>query len=128
MMVPLPRQRNFFSTNLDIWIKDNVSGKHDVSWLATFGDSIWSVWTSRNKEIFGHNKPSIQGLQYETRYLCENILAAFLPKAVKLDRMLTYIHWSPPPVGVFKINFDGCTKGNLVIAGAGGVFRDHQDN
>lgn len=32
--------------------------------------------------------------------------------------------WSFPPSGCVKINFDGVAKGNLGLAGCGGVIRD----
>jgi ribonuclease HI len=32
--------------------------------------------------------------------------------------------WAPPPTGFLKLNFDGATKGNPGVAGAGGVIRD----
>jgi ribonuclease HI len=32
--------------------------------------------------------------------------------------------WVPPPTGFIKLNFDGASKGNPGLAGAGGVIRD----
>ena len=36
----------------------------------------------------------------------------------------TPMQWSPPPYGVFKINFDGASRGNPNQAGFGGIFRN----
>ena len=33
--------------------------------------------------------------------------------------------WSPLPPQVFKLNFDGASKGNLGPAGYGGICQDH---
>jgi hypothetical protein len=32
--------------------------------------------------------------------------------------------WDPPPPRFLKINFDGASKGNPGLAGAGGIFWD----
>lgn len=34
--------------------------------------------------------------------------------------------WIPPPTGFLKINFDGASRGNLGLAGIGGVLRDNR--
>ena len=33
--------------------------------------------------------------------------------------------WSTPPPQVFKLNFDGTSRGNMGPTGFGGLFRDH---
>ena len=44
---------------------------------------------------------------------------------MKLDIKQDY--WHPPPQGFLKYNIDGASKGNLGIAGFGGVLRDEND-
>ena len=34
------------------------------------------------------------------------------------------MQWSPPPYGVFKLNFDGASRVNPSQAGFGGIFRN----
>ncbi|PKI71193.1 hypothetical protein CRG98_008368 [Punica granatum] len=34
------------------------------------------------------------------------------------------LRWEPPPYGFYKLNSDGCSKGNLGLAGSGGLIRD----
>eukprot|EP00253_Pinus_taeda_P033659 PITA_33659 len=36
--------------------------------------------------------------------------------------------WTPPPTDMFKINFDGASKGNPGHSGFGGLIRDHKGN
>lgn len=33
--------------------------------------------------------------------------------------------WTPPPINVFQLNFDGASKGNLGSTGYGGLIRNH---
>jgi hypothetical protein len=37
---------------------------------------------------------------------------------------LQYVGWHEPPMEI-KLNVDGCSKGNLGTAGAGGILRDN---
>lgn len=34
-------------------------------------------------------------------------------------------HWSKPPIGFYKFNFDGASKGNLGATGFGGAIKDN---
>lgn len=38
------------------------------------------------------------------------------------------LSWTPPPLGVLKLNFDGASKGNPRQAGYGSVIRGHNQN
>lgn len=37
---------------------------------------------------------------------------------------IVQIHWSPPPVHILKLKFDGCSLGNPSPSGIGGLIRD----
>ena len=34
------------------------------------------------------------------------------------------VHWQSPVLGTFKLNIDGCSKGNPNLSGGGGILRD----
>jgi len=67
----------------------------------------------------------------DLRIICELGLQGISPQ--HLDRNLTSLRdandfWHPPPKGYLKYNIDGVSKGNLGIAGYGGVLRDENDS
>lgn len=41
------------------------------------------------------------------------------------SRKKVVISWPPCPIGLVKLNFDGCFLGNLSQMGIGGVIKDH---
>jgi hypothetical protein len=48
-----------------------------------------------------------------------------LPQQVdKLVKTSSFIGWTPPPFGFFKLNTDGSALGNLGIASVGDLIRD----
>ena len=38
--------------------------------------------------------------------------------------MLSAVKWEPPPEGIFKLNFEGASKGNPDLASYGYIVRD----
>ena len=61
-------------------------------------------------ENWGLNRPMLVALRYRDK-LC-------LPSSPSI--------WSVPPPGVFKLNFDGASRGNPGPAGFGGLCHDHK--
>ena len=59
-------------------------------------------------EFWDLDKTQLEGL-----YMRERILQPSSPKS-----------WSPPPPMVFKLNFDGASRGNPGLMGFGGLCRD----
>ena len=43
-------------------------------------------------------------------------------------RVASPLHWEPPLDNVFKLNFDGASKGNPGKAGYGGAIKYHNGN
>ena len=61
-------------------------------------------------ENWGLNRPTLAALRYQDK-LC-------LPSSPSI--------WTVPPPGVFKMNFDGASRGNLGPVGFGCLFHDHK--
>ena len=73
-------------------------------------DKIFPREEVRIAENWGLNRPAIQALHYQDK-LC-------IPSSPAI--------WSVPPHGVFKLNFDGASRGNPGPAGYGGICHDQE--
>ena len=54
----------------------------------------------------------------------------FYSSLSSLNRIASFkiVRWCRPPLGVFKLNTDGCSRGNPGRAGGGGILRDDKGN
>lgn len=119
-------------------------------WSLLPGIVFWSLWKERNKQIFKNQASSLDPLWIsfsinlqeslalrswnEEDYPTNpkeisisknwNIRIAFIPTLKIHPNPASPLHWSPPPEGVFKLNFDGASKGNPGPAGFGGIVRN----
>lgn len=72
-------------------------------------------------------------INFQLKVGCKPICYSSLLKNGDLDRLLgqptqhlrSLAHWELPPASWMVLNFDGSSKGNLSLAGAVGVVRDH---
>ncbi|KAL4200750.1 hypothetical protein AMTRI_Chr02g255160 [Amborella trichopoda] len=113
-------------------------------WKASMVATIWVIWLERNTRIFRgvkceptalFNKITAQVIFWASNHKAfkgitaasflldwENLLDLHTPRIGRAN------NWFPPPVGLVKLNFDGCSLGNPGPAGAGGAFCDHRGN
>ena len=121
-------------------------------WQIIPGLLFWSLWKERNKRIFKNQSTPLDMIWNSFINNLQESLALHswqdedLPKQPKeisiwqnwqlkisiipnSNRQRTHdsqLHWTPPPPGIFKMNFDGASKGNPGPAGFGGIFRNSQ--
>ena len=125
-------------------------------WTFIPGFVLWLTWKERNTRIFKNSTSSPLMLWKDiNKKLHETIhskgwSSADLPTSQKEKCILLALnfdvsivpsfrgnptmrldspsHWDPPPENVFKLNFDGASKGNPGKAGFGGTIRNYQGN
>lgn len=100
------------------------------------------IWKERNLRIFENKaRSSKEVLEAVIREVGSGIVAVLdfrgLPLSLVISDWFSSLAWSrpsrgsvvkdwiPPPVGIFKRNFDGASRGNSSVAGFGCVIRDH---
>lgn len=113
---------------------DNIA--HCLSWL-------WEVWCERKRRKYEGKRGAPKYIYYKiihsvrctTFPACHSsgdlsILsslrhASFVPALTKRVKPIV-VRWSLPPVGGFKLNVDGASKGNPGHEGGGRLIRDHK--
>eukprot|EP01018_Ginkgo_biloba_P006149 Gb_11812 [translate_table: standard] len=115
-------------------------------WVLSFYHYIWQIWKERNNIIFKDKKKDVLStcismkssvaenwklIDFSDSHIpdlerhllsCWNLSP---PKILLRDKSnRESCRWIRPPEGWVKCNFDGATKGNLGLAGAGGLCRN----
>ncbi|WCJ38142.1 Polynucleotidyl transferase ribonuclease H-like superfamily protein [Euphorbia peplus] len=124
----------WFNLNLQDWIMYNLNSfKHPdflKDWKVFFSHTIWWIWRWRCISIFeGKEQPAWIKVKFLKTSLIQ-LKEAFRSESFHQQHVVTRedidIGWIPPETHCFKLNTDGCSKGNPGPARAGGVIRDHE--
>lgn len=110
-------QNNFYGTgSWNLWFKENLEelkGRdEEPDWTIVFGVTLDTIWRNRNECIFEQKSSpanvciikirnhveGIKGCKVKNQALWPQILPSSVP---------TQMAWSPPPMGVWKLNCDG---------------------
>ncbi|WCJ28598.1 Polynucleotidyl transferase ribonuclease H-like superfamily protein [Euphorbia peplus] len=122
------------SLNLQDWLMYNINGMkhpefHD-KWETLFPTIIWWLWRWRCNMIFQGEERRLQDKLEFLKNTHKMEIEAFHKDSqnntVSQENSIIMIRWAPPENNWFKLNSDGCSKGNPGLAGAGGVIRDNK--
>ena len=102
----------------------------------------WNIWKSRNLarfegkflshvaicEFVFEEVKNLFRLQFPEHLFLSSTWMQFYSSLSSLNRIASFkiVRWCRPPLGVFKLNTDGCSRGNVRRAGGGGILRDDE--
>ncbi|GKV33503.1 hypothetical protein SLEP1_g42009 [Rubroshorea leprosula] len=112
------------------WLRANcVSGNSNCDdtnhWSTFFTFTLWTIWFTRNQFVHNSTQMNIQQIKNVILNRVQEFLKYNSPDITPRKKTVIHIGWSPPPLGFLKLNIDGSAQGNPGMAGAGGIFRDH---
>jgi len=111
-------------------IQQNLDGSHDDStWPTKFAITLWYIWKWRCAHC--HNAsteiPTDIGefLFYKFREVTQALEKGSPDSGdIRSDSFKQGVCWELPPRGWMVLNTNGAVRGNLGLAGAGGVIRN----
>lgn len=124
-------------------------------WDIFSGFMVWEIWKERNSQIFegrtrrleeawtliqNHTKEMLGLKQLGSSDLQAGPKEIGILRKWEITRILEYIGkkgetnptgiipeiWEPPPTSMYKLNFDGASKGNPSRVGYGGAIRNSE--
>ena len=107
----------------------NISAKHTgvkgLPWNAVFCTTVWYLWLSRNRHVFGDEQErselTLSTLDY---HLYEIGVALLHPPTDRVRYEQLQLRWTLPERGFVKLNVDGSALGTSEHSAAGGLCRD----
>ena len=93
-------------------------------WKDVFPIICWTIWSARNKVVFEGLGFNHQQIMHCVKSLAIELHFSLPQQVDKLVKTSSFIGWTPPPFGFFKLNTDGSALGNPGIASVGDLIRD----
>ncbi|KAL4356853.1 hypothetical protein AHAS_Ahas09G0128200 [Arachis hypogaea] len=126
-------QQNFFQTDIQAWMKENLWSPHNrngTSCPIIFITTCNLAWKSRNELIFQNFPSNPKTLLNQAIYLAKNYEDCLAISEVEVSTLSTsrkdMIGWEPPTEGWFKLNVDGSVMPPASMASCSGLIRDCQ--
>lgn len=128
-----------------LWCSANamkMSSQIHNLWMAAILCGFHIIWSARNQRIFKGIRPNLtKWIEYLKIWLLDvskfandhmhnNVSDLLIIKKFGIEchppkaPQITDVYWLPPPPGWIKINTDGLSHKDPLVAAAGGVFRD----
>lgn len=100
----------------------------------------WKIWKYRCTYKYEGIRRSSNSVIHQITYSMQLLLSSKFPSlnffssfpnichlvdSIQPQLDITPVRWNKPDFGEFKLNVDGCFKGNSGNAGGGGILRDH---
>ncbi|CAL0327420.1 unnamed protein product [Lupinus luteus] len=132
-IIPSSASASFFCIDLKDWCTSNLTSSllhfGNVHWSLVFGIAIDAIWRCRNKLIFDNEETTCRSLCAEIEARSKCTVDAFQqqvnssgPSALPLSGPIC---WFPPYLDWIKLNTGGAFSPVKLLAGCGGVVRDH---
>ena len=121
---------SFFRMPLQDWLRCNATKTatvrpQQIPWQVYFTFTCWNIWLARNERIFRDQSRSQHSIIYSSVQAATEFY--YLTGTTKRTqvRFPQNIRWHVSSYPFITLNIDGSALGNLGIAGAGGILRDH---
>ncbi|KAJ1403191.1 Ribonuclease H-like superfamily [Sesbania bispinosa] len=114
----------FHSIDVYAWLQTNLRGAHGTFFVA----ALWWIWRWRNNQFLDSNKWSLHFVLRSIDAGHDDFLRYLGPQGGSGHDAFRKPCWSPPPVGLIKLNVDGNFFPDSLIMGIGGLFRGSNNN
>ena len=131
-----------YLTNFEAWKGSSLVGNGRLLWRIIPFSILWSIWQEINDRIFNRKESSWEVLLASVtlriaKWACvrkefldikiDDIVQSWEPcLKMRVCQKKRKVFWHSPPTGTLKFNVDGVAKGNVGLAGIGGVIRNHK--
>ncbi|KAH0711931.1 hypothetical protein KY289_007890 [Solanum tuberosum] len=122
------------------WLTKSPNKVHELIFQCLPSVIFWEIWKYRCTYKYEGTRPSSSSIMHKTTYLIQLVLTSQFPSlqthsnfrniCLMMDNIkpkldIIPVWWSRPNLGDFKLNVDGCSKGNPGSVGGGGILRNH---
>ncbi|PKI72083.1 hypothetical protein CRG98_007540 [Punica granatum] len=125
MQIP-PSKLGTLTAPIKDWLSYNIASSQasylHIPWGVLFTFAIWHLWKNKNSQVFSTKALQSSLVDFTIQATVEYYASQAKPP--RKPHLTIQVYWEAPPDGYYKLNFDGCSKGNSGIARARGLIRD----